>query len=144
MNNFLNIQYTVSAHNFSTAGEASGHMKKTLKQLGFPPHIIRKATISLYEGEINMVIHAGGGEISAEIHKTKIRLLLTDSGPGIPDVSLAMQSGYSTATDSVRRLGFGAGTGLPNMKKYADKLEIQSQVGVGTSVLMEIEAAEHA
>jgi len=130
----LTLHYKVPGDDFSRAGEASSNIKKTLKQLGFPPAIIRKVAISLYEGEINMVIHAGGGEIDVEIFPDKIELVLSDNGPGIPDISLAMQEGYSTATEDVRDLGFGAGMGLPNMQEYTDDLQIESIVGQGTTV----------
>ena len=134
MSNRLTLHYNVPGDDFSRAGEASSNIKKTLKQLGFPPAIIRKVAISLYEGEINMVIHAGGGEIDVEVFPDKIELVLSDKGPGIADISLAMQEGYSTATEDVRDLGFGAGMGLPNMQEYTDDLQIESLVGQGTTV----------
>ena len=134
MSNRLTLHYDVPGDDFSRAGEASSNIKKTLKQLGFPPAIIRKVAISLYEGEINMVIHAGGGEIDVEVFPDKIELVLSDKGPGIADISLAMQEGYSTATEDVRDLGFGAGMGLPNMQEYTDDLQIESLVGQGTTV----------
>jgi len=134
MSNRLTLHYDVPGDDFSRAGEASSNIKKTLKQLGFPPAIIRKVAISLYEGEINMVIHAGGGEVDVEVYPDKIELVLSDNGPGIPDITLAMQEGYSTATDDVRDLGFGAGMGLPNMEEYTDDLQIESLVGQGTTV----------
>jgi len=134
----LILKYNVPGDDFSRAGEASSNVKKTLKQLGFPPDIVRKVAVALYEGEINMVIHANGGDVSAEIYADKVLLCLEDNGPGIPDIALAMQSGYSTATEYVRSLGFGAGMGLPNMKEYADSLDIKSTVGVGTTVSLVI------
>ena len=134
MSNRLTLHYDVPGDDFSRAGEASSSIKKTLKQLGFPPAVIRKVAISLYEGEINMVIHAGGGEIDVEVFPEKIELVLVDKGPGIPDIDLAMQEGFSTATDDVRDLGFGAGMGLPNMQEYTDDLQIESLVGQGTTV----------
>ena len=134
MSNRLTLHYDVPGDDFSRAGEASSNIKKTLKQLGFPPAIIRKVAISLYEGEINMVIHAGGGEIDVEVFPDKIELVLSDKGPGIADISLAMQEGYSTATEDVRDIGFGAGMGLPNMQEYTDDLQIESLVGQGTTV----------
>lgn len=132
----LILRYTVPGDDFTRAGEASSDVKKTLKQLGFPPPVVRKAAIALYEGEINMVIHAGGGEVTAVIHPDGIELVLDDKGPGIPDVGLAMQKGFSTAPDHVRGMGFGAGMGLPNMNDYADSMEIVTKVGEGTSVRM--------
>ena len=136
----MNIQlhYDVPGDDFTRAGEASGAVKSTLKQLGFPPEVIRKVAIAMYEGEINLVIHAGGGEADVEIGTDKIRVLLTDHGPGIPDVEKAMQEGFSTAPENVRNLGFGAGMGLPNIKKYTDDLQIDTELGVGTSITMTV------
>ena len=135
----LHYHYTVPGDDFVHAGEASGSLKGVLKQLGFPSAVIRKAAVSMYEGEINMVIHASGGEIDVDIDDTGVEMVLRDRGPGIPDVEKAMQEGYSTATDQVRSLGFGAGMGLPNMKKYSDYMHIDTQVGVGTTVTMKID-----
>jgi anti-sigma regulatory factor (Ser/Thr protein kinase) len=134
----MSFHYVVPGNDFTLAGEASGNLKKVLKQLGFLPEIIRRTTISMYEGEINMVIHAGGGEADVVITPNKIDILLHDNGPGIADVNLAMQEGYSTAPDKIRALGFGAGMGLPNMKKYTDSLEIETAVGKGTTVHMTV------
>lgn len=136
MEEALTLTYQVSADDFSHAGEASSGVKKTLKSLGFPSEVIRRVAIAMYEGEINMVIHARGGEATARISPEEIEIILQDTGPGIPDVPLAMQEGYSTASDSVRDLGFGAGMGLPNMKRYADFLQVNSVVGEGTTVRM--------
>ena len=135
------LHYHVPGDDFTRAGEASGNVKRTLKQLGFPPDVIRRVSIALYEGEINMVIHANGGEITVEIMPNEILMSLEDQGPGIPDIQLAMQEGWSTARDEVRNLGFGAGMGLPNMKKYTDSMELKSTVGVGTTVHMSITIA---
>ncbi|HEX2937984.1 MAG TPA: ATP-binding protein [Ruminiclostridium sp.] len=132
----MHLHYDVPGDDFTHAGEASGNVKKVLKQLGVSPDAIRRTTISMYEGEINMVIHAGGGEADVAITPEKIDIVLSDHGPGIPDVTLAMKEGYSTAPDKIRALGFGAGMGLPNMKKYTDELEIKTEVGKGTSVHM--------
>ncbi|MBQ5950571.1 MAG: ATP-binding protein [Lachnospiraceae bacterium] len=134
----MKLHFDVPGDDFTRAGEASGQVKQKMKQLGFPADVVRKVSIALYEGEINMVIHAGGGEVDVDIDPHCISLLLTDHGPGIEDVSLAMQDGWSTAPDHVRNLGFGAGMGLPNMKKYSDEMEIESTVGVGTTVRMKI------
>ena len=134
----ITLHYEVSGDDFSCAGEASGSVKRTLKKLGFSPDVIRRVAIAMYEAEINMVIHAHGGEIDASITPEEINIVFSDDGPGIPDVSLAMQEGWSTASPEVRDLGFGAGMGLPNIKKYTDKLEIKTQVGVGTTVSMTI------
>jgi len=113
-------------------------VKRKLKQMGVSPDAIRKVAIAMYEGEINMVIHAKGGEITVEITTEQIRMVLADVGPGIPDVELAMQAGYSTAPDEIRSLGFGAGMGLPNMKKYSDQMEIDTRLGEGTTITMTV------
>ena len=118
--------------------EASSDVKRKLKQMGVNPEAIRKVAIAMYEGEINMVIHADGGEITVEITPEKIDMILDDKGPGIKDVELAMQAGYSTAPDEIRSLGFGAGMGLPNMKKYSDQMEIDTRIGEGTKITMTV------
>lgn len=132
----LKLHYVVSGEDFTRAGEASGHVKKKLKQIGISPEAVRKVAIALYEGEINLVIHAGGGEIDVEVTPENIVMVLSDKGPGIADVEKAMQEGYSTATENIRNLGFGAGMGLPNMKRYSDEMKIESTVGVGTTITM--------
>ncbi len=134
MPDVIRMRYEVPGDDFTRAGEASSSMKKLLKQLGISPESIRKAAIAMYEGEINMVIHANGGGIDLEVHEDRIHMVLKDTGPGIPDIELAMRAGYSTAPDNVRTLGFGAGMGLPNMKKYSDEMTVESTVGVGTTV----------
>lgn len=134
----INFHFNVDGENFSSAGEASVVVKKKLRQLGFPPDVIRRVSIAMYEGEINMVIHANGGDADVTVDDDFITIVLKDTGPGIPDVSLAMQEGYSTARESIRALGFGAGMGLPNMKKYTDSMEIDTTVGVGTTITMKI------
>lgn len=136
MENAIRLTYEISPDDFTRAGEASSDVKKKLKQMGVSPEAVRKVSIAMYEGEINMVIHAKGGEIRVEITPEKILMVLDDVGPGIPDVELAMKAGYSTAPDEVRSLGFGAGMGLPNMKKYTDSMEIETQLGVGTKITM--------
>jgi serine/threonine-protein kinase RsbT len=138
MDETLHLHYDVSGDDFTHAGEASGSVKMALKQLGFAPDVIRRVAIAMYEGEINMVIHGGGGEAEIDITPSFIAVVLRDHGPGITDVSLAMQEGYSTAPDHIRSLGFGAGMGLPNMKKYTDTLTINTVVGSGTSVRMSV------
>lgn len=135
----MKLQYTVKAGEFATAGEASSNVKKTLKKLGIPSDIIRKVAIAMYEAEMNMVLHADGGIVDVEILPDKVCLKLEDTGPGISDIDLAMKEGYSTATDEVRDLGFGAGMGIPNMKRNSNFLNIESQVGVGTIVRIEID-----
>lgn len=134
----LTLHYDVPGDDFTRAGEASSDVKKKLKALGVDPEAIRKVAIAMYEGEINMVIHAKGGEITVEITTEQIRMVLADVGPGIPDVELAMQAGYSTAPDEIRSLGFGAGMGLPNMKKYSDQMEIDTRLGEGTTITMTV------
>ena len=130
------LTYDISADDFTRAGEASSDVKRKLKQMGVSPDAIRKVAIAMYEGEINMVIHAKGGVITVEITPEKIKMILADVGPGIPDVKLAMQAGYSTAPDEIRSLGFGAGMGLPNMKKYSESMDIDTRIGEGTTITM--------
>ena len=134
----VKLHYTVDADDFTVAGEASGNVKKVLKQLGFAPDIIRKVAVAMYECEINMVIHADGGEIDVEITPEKIRMVHTDRGPGIKDIDKAMQQGYSTADEKARELGFGAGMGLPNMERYTDEMKITTEIGKGTVVDMTV------
>ena len=134
----VRLHYNVDGENFTSAGEASVAVKKSLRQMGFPPEIIRRVSIAMYEGEINMVIHADGGEATVNVYPDKIEIILADRGPGIEDIDLAMKEGYSTAPDNVRSLGFGAGMGLPNMKRYTDEMRIDSTVGVGTTVYMTV------
>ncbi|MFI3313213.1 MAG: ATP-binding protein [Eubacteriales bacterium] len=134
----IKLHYHVDGDNFSHAGEASAAVKKTLRKLGIAPATIRRVAIALYEGEINMVIHANGGTISVEVHENCIEMALRDEGKGIADISLAMKEGYSTASDEVQALGFGAGMGLPNMKKNTDHFAITSTVNVGTTVFMTV------
>ena len=141
MSDAIVLNYTIPPDDFTRAGEASSDVKSKLKQLGVSPEAVRKVAIAMYEGEINMVIHAKGGEITVEISPEKIRMILDDEGPGIPDIDLAMKAGYSTAPDEVRSLGFGAGMGLPNMKKYTDDMKIETELGVGTTITMEVNLA---
>lgn len=138
MDNALSLHFTVDGSDFTRAGETSSKVKKTLNQLGFNPTVVRRVAIAMYEGEINMVIHANGGTIDVSISPTEIVAWLKDTGPGIPDITKAMQEGFSTATNRVRELGFGAGMGLPNMKKYTDDMEIETEPGVGTTVKLVI------
>ena len=141
-NSLMTLKYHVSPTDFTRAGEASSDVKNKLKKLGVPPEIIRKVAIAMYEGEINMVIHANGGDISVDITPDTIHMELKDVGPGIVDIDKAMQAGYSTAPDDVRSLGFGAGMGLPNMKKNSDTLDIQPILGKGTTVTMTVNMPE--
>lgn len=138
MSEVLKYRFTVVGGDFTSAGKASVNVKKLLRQLGIAPDIIRRIAIAMYEGEINMVIHANGGTADLEIYPDRIVIILADTGPGIADVELAMQEGYSTAPDNIRSLGFGAGMGLPNMKRYTDEMKIDTEVGVGTTVTMTI------
>ena len=134
----LRFHYSVDGENFTSAGEASVDVKKKLRQLGFSPELIRCVSVAMYEGEINMVIHARGGEADVYVYPDRIEIVLADHGPGIENVALAMQEGYSTAPDNIRTLGFGAGMGLPNMKRYTDDMETESTVGVGTTIRMKV------
>ena len=138
MKETMKYSYVVDGDNFMSAGEASADVKRIRRQLGFDSTVIRRTAIAMYEGEINMVIHARGGVAQVEISDEKIVVVLKDEGPGIPDVELAMSEGYSTAPDQIRALGFGAGMGLPNMKKYTDDMRIDTQLGVGTTVTLTI------
>ena len=138
--NTLTLRYVVPGGDFTRAGVASCAVKRTLKQVGYNPEAIRKVAIAMYEGEINMVIHAGGGEAVVDVDPKQVQIVLRDHGPGIPDVEKAMQEGWSTAPDNVRNLGFGAGMGLPNMKKYTDELRIDTKVGEGTTLFMKVYA----
>ena len=138
MSEAVRFHFTVDGEDFTSAGQASVQMKKNLRQLGISPEIIRKVSIAMYEGEINMVIHAGGGDADVLIYENRIEIKLTDHGPGIANIELAMQEGFSTAPDNIRSLGFGAGMGLPNMKRYSDSISIDSEVGVGTTIVMTV------
>lgn len=138
----LHQEYEVLGNNFASAGSASEGVKRTLRNLGIPTQDIRRVAIAMYEGEINMVIHASGGKAIVDIYIDKIIIVLADHGKGIENIELAMTPGYSTAPEDVRNLGFGAGMGLPNMKKYTDEFQIESEVGVGTTVTMTIKFTE--
>ncbi len=128
------LTFSVPGGDFNQAGRASGEVKKVLARLGVDPGLIKRAAVAMYEAEINMVIHAGGGTATADISPERAVLVLEDSGPGIPDLDLAMQEGYSTAPEWIRELGFGAGMGLPNMKRNSDELSIETAPGRGTRV----------
>ena len=134
----VKMVYPVEGGDFIEAGEASSKMKMILKKLGLPSDVIRRASICMYEGEINMVIHANGGRAEVEIAMDHIIIRMIDTGPGIPDVAQAMEEGFSTAGEIARDLGFGAGMGLPNMRRYSDEMDIQTTVGMGTTVTMKI------
>ena len=140
MSEILHLHYDVDGEDFVSCGHASEDVRRTLKSIGISGEVIRKVSIAMYEGEINMVIHAGGGEANVDVDPDKVVIVLTDHGPGIADVEKAMQEGWSTAPDNVRSLGFGAGMGLPNMKKYSDEMTIDSVVGQGTTLKMVVYA----
>ena len=134
----LVFHFVVDGDNFTSAGQASVQVKKNLRQLGLEPETIRRVSIAMYEGEINMVIHAGGGEADVIVSNNCVEIILKDCGPGIADIEQAMQEGFSTAPDNIRSLGFGAGMGLPNMKRYTDYMQIDSVVGKGTTITMRV------
>ena len=138
MSEAVRFHFNVDGDDFTSAGQASVQVKKNLRSLGISPEIIRKVSIAMYEGEINMVIHAGGGEADVLIFEDRIEIHLCDNGPGIANIDLAMQEGFSTAPDNIRSLGFGAGMGLPNMKRYSDSINIDSALGKGTKILMTV------
>jgi anti-sigma regulatory factor (Ser/Thr protein kinase) len=134
----LVFRFTIDGNDFTSAGQASVQVKRNLRQLGLDSETIRRVSVAMYEGEINMVIHAGGGTAEVTVTESYIEIVLDDEGPGIKDIEQAMQAGYSTAPDDVRNLGFGAGMGLPNMKKNSDTMEITSVLGEGTRIVMRI------
>jgi anti-sigma regulatory factor (Ser/Thr protein kinase) len=141
MSDSLVFHFDVDGDNFTSAGQASTQVKKNLRQLGLSPAIIRRVSIAMYEGEINMVIHANGGTADVVVTEEYIEIVLEDRGPGIQNVEQAMQEGFSTATDSIRSLGFGAGMGLPNMKRYTDSMSIDTVIGEGTTITMRVNLA---
>lgn len=132
----MQVSFFVKGGDFSKAGTASSALKKVLKQLNVDAKIIRRIVVAMYEAEVNIVAHAYEGEIVVDIDTEQIKVVLNDKGPGIPDIEMAMTVGYSTASDKVREMGFGAGMGLPNIKNNCDKLEITSTVGEGTRLEM--------
>ena len=134
--NPVRFHFNVDGDSFTSAGEASVNVKKLLRQLHIDPDVVKRVSIAMYEGEINMVIHANGGVATVDIGEREIVVQLVDTGKGIADIDQAMQEGFSTATDDIRELGFGAGMGLPNMKKYSDEMHIESEVGKGTTVTL--------
>ena len=136
MSEQLHFHFDVDGNDFTSAGHGSVSVKKNLRRLGLDPETIRRVSIAMYEGEINMVIHAGGGVADVYVDEEKVTIVLTDNGPGIENIELAMKDGYSTAPDNIRSLGFGAGMGLPNMKRYTDDLTLESELGKGTKVTM--------
>lgn len=139
MEDALVFTYDVDGEDFTRAGEASSDVKNKLKKMGVSPEAVRKVAIAMYEGEINMVIHANGGKITVWLTPELLRMQLADRGPGIENIEKAMEEGWSTAPEDIRSLGFGAGMGLPNMKKYSDKMEIDTVLGKGTTITMEVQ-----
>ncbi len=138
----LKLHFDVDGDDFTTAGEASGEVKRALRKMHFPQEVVRKTAICMYEGEINLVIHGGGGYIDVTVEPDKVTMVLTDHGPGIPDIEAAMREGWSTASHDVREKGFGAGMGLPNMKRYSDSIQIDTEIGVGTTVTMVVDVPQ--
>jgi anti-sigma regulatory factor (Ser/Thr protein kinase) len=138
----MKFRYDVKGDDFSLAGRASSDIKRVLQRLALPQDVVKRVSVAMYEAEINMVIHAGGGVAEVEVGPSSVVIVMTDSGPGIADLELAMTEGYSTASERVRELGFGAGMGLANMKRNSDEIDIQSTVGVGTTVTMTIRVKE--
>lgn len=132
------LEFILTGMDFDRAGEASSKLKRVLQQIGISAEIIRRIAISCYEAEMNVIIHAFGGVMKANIFSDRTEIRFEDEGPGIADINLAMQEGYSTAPDYVREMGFGAGMGLPNIARCADQFEINSEVGVGTKIFMMI------
>lgn len=133
----VNLSFDVPGDNFDRAGEASAKLKRTLQHIGVPAAVIRRIAIGSYEGEINLIIHAGGGQLQAQIYPDHTVVVITDQGPGIPDVKKAMEEGFSTASEAARAMGFGAGMGLPNMYNCSDAFTIESRVGWGTIITMD-------
>lgn len=130
--------FPIQAGNYTEAGEASAAIKRKLKQLGINSGVLRRVAVASYEVELNLVIHSMGGTLTLEVTPQCVRLLSQDIGPGIPDLDKAMTEGYSTANEEARSLGFGAGMGLPNMKKYTDEFDIQSIPGEGTKITLTV------
>ena len=142
MSEKLVFHFDIDGSDFTSAGQASVQIKKNLRQLGLDAETIRRVSVAMYEGEINMVIHAGGGTADINVFEDCVEIILDDKGPGIKDIEQAMQAGFSTAPDSIRTLGFGAGMGLPNMKKNSDTMEITSKVNEGTRIVMRVNMQE--
>ncbi|MBQ2738327.1 MAG: ATP-binding protein [Clostridia bacterium] len=142
MSEELVFRFEVDGDDFTSAGQASVQVKKNLRSLGIDAETIRRVSIAMYEGEINMVIHAGGGTAEVRVTEDYIEIILDDKGPGIKDIDQAMQEGFSTAPDQIRSLGFGAGMGLPNMKRYTDYMNITSELGIGTRIVMRVNTKE--
>ena len=138
----LEMDFAVARHDFAAAGEVASRVKQVLRQLGIASDLVRRAAVATYEAEMNLVIHSGGGKVVLRVDSERIVVEASDLGPGIPDIELAMREGYSTASDEVRQMGFGAGMGLPNMRRCSDSFTIDSSVGRGTTVTTVIYIAE--
>lgn len=136
-------EYQIPSNDFSRAGEASSNVRKLLSQLGVDPRIIKRTSIAMYEAELNVVIHGNGGMALVEIFEDRIAIFIYDEGPGIENIELAMKEGYSTAPDSIREMGFGAGMGLANIKRNADELKLESEPGKGTRVYITMYLSQH-
>ena len=137
MNN-IKLSYTVKNDDFLNMGQVSNDVRQKLKEMNYPPEIIRKVSTALYQGEINMLIHAGGGQIDIEISDKCITMILTDKGPGIENIEEALTDGYSTASERAKSLGFGEGMGFSSMKKFSDEMQVYSEPGVGTTLIMKV------
>ena len=135
----MDLHFNIPGDDFTVAGCASSEVKRYLKMIGISPGVIRRTIVSMYEAEINMIIHGGGGKADVVITEDSIRIELRDEGPGIPDIGLAMQEGYSTASDEARRRGFGSGMGFSNMRRNSDSLEVESIPGAGTTVRLRVD-----
>ena len=133
--------FPIEKGDFVRAGEASSAIKRTLRQLGVSSSIMRRVAVAAYEAEMNLIIHSLGGQMEFQVSQDGVLLVSRDVGPGIPDISMAMKEGYSTASEEIRMMGFGAGMGLPNMKKYTDDMKIETALGVGTTITMEVNLA---
>ena len=138
----LEMDFAVARHDFAAAGEVASRVKQVLRQLGIASDLVRRAAVATYEAEMNLVIHSGGGKVVLRVDSERIVVEASDLGPGIPDIELAMREGYSTASDEVREMGFGASMGLPNMRRCSDSFTIDSSVGRGTTVTTVIYIAE--
>ena len=134
----MDFTYHVEGGDFTNAGSTSSEVKRMLKKLGVSPDIVKRTVVALYEAEVNIVAHAYRGDISVDLQDDKVRIVLADEGPGIPNIDWAMQKGNSTASPKVREMGFGAGMGLPNIKKYTDEFRIDTEVGVGTTLTLKV------
>jgi len=139
----LRETFEIQGRNFDKAGEVSGEIKVYLRDLGIDPASVRRVVIVAFEGEMNVVMYARKGALTLILTEEDIRLEIKDEGPGIPDIELALQEGYSTASDEMREMGFGFGMGLPNMKKNSDEFRIESEVGRGTSVFARVNLNSH-